>query len=239
MKHNLPYSILRALLTLVLSVTLLACASGGEVAPEASPDEATSSETSTKAPTNAEATPKQEQAKSKAPKTTRAYVPRLDTYEEFSQYADVVAGERFTKAIIDLRTDKVYYFDVNVYPLHSDFIFAQIYKTEETPEKLAQYMENYNETKPEFLLLYLVHHVAQDIWAFAFWEGDMGRAEYVAKAHERIQATFFDGAKVKFRPDSAWQEEVAAQLTDVPVVTNDEIYEETSWQFFNEGKRVC
>ena len=86
-------------------------------------------------------------------------------------------------------------------------------------------MENYNETKPEFLLLYLVHHVAQDIWAFAFWEGDMGRAEYVAKAHERIQATFFDGAKVKFRPDSAWQEEVAAQLTDVPVVTNDEIYE--------------
>ena len=86
--------------------------------------------------------------------------------------------------------------------------------------------------------MYLVHHVAQDIWAFAFWEGDMGRAEYVSKAYERIQATFFDGKKVKFRPDSSWQEEVAGQLTDVPVVTNDEIYEETTWQFFNEGKRV-
>ncbi len=127
---------------------------------------------------------------------------------------------------------------MNVYPLHSDFVFAQIYKTEETPENLSRYMENYNETKPEFLLLYLVHHVAQDIWAFAFWEGDMGRAEYVAKAYERIQDTFFNGKNVKFRPDSAWQEEIAGQLTDVPVVTNDEIYEETTWQFFNEGKRV-
>jgi len=150
----------------------------------------------------------------------------------------VVAGERFTKAIIDLRTDQVYYFDVNVYPLHSDFVFAQIYKTEETPEMLGRYMENYNETKPEFLLVYLVHHVAQDIWAFAFWEGDMGRPEYVAKAYERIQATFFEGDKIRFRPDSDWQEDVASQLTDVPVVTNGEIYEETTWQFFNAGKRV-
>ncbi len=233
-----PYTwSLRALLVLALSVTVLACASAGEVTPEPKAEEAKAGESAAKTDESS-AADKKAAVKSEKPKTTRAYVPRFDTYEEFSQYADVVAGERFTKAIIDLRTDKVYYFDVNVYPLHSDFIFAQIYKTEETPEKLAQYMENYNETKPEFLLLYLVHHVAQDIWAFAFWEGDMGRAEYVAKAHERIQATFFDGAKVKFRPDSAWQEEVAAQLTDVPVVTNDEIYEETTWQFFNEGKRV-
>lgn len=233
MNHDSSRSILRAFLSLMLSLTLLACAATGEVAPETSSVEAASVE-------SAPATQKKVAvvAVPKAPKTRRAFIPRIDTYEEFSEYADVVAGERFTKAIIDLRTDKVYYFDVNVYPLHSDFIFAQIYKTDETPETLSRYMENYNETKPEFLLIYLVHHVAQDIWAYAFWEGDMGRAEYVAKAYERIQATFFEGDKVKFRPDSSWQEEVAAQLTDVPVVTNDEIYEETTWQFFNEGKRV-
>jgi hypothetical protein len=233
MNHDPSRSILRAFLLLMLSLTLLACAATGEVVPETSSVEAASVE-------SAPATEKQAAvaAAPKAPKTRRAFIPRIDTYEEFSEYADVVAGERFTKAIIDLRTDKVYYFDVNVYPLHSDFIFAQIYKTDETPETLSRYMENYNETKPEFLLIYLVHHVAQDIWAYAFWEGDMGRAEYVAKAYERIQATFFEGDKVKFRPDSSWQEEVAAQLTDVPVVTNDEIYEETTWQFFNEGKRV-
>lgn len=225
--------ILRAVVSLALSVSLVACAGTAELAPEAPAQASNPAEAGQATDEHAKG-----DVAPKAPKTRRAFTPRIDSYEEFSEYADVVAGERFTKAIIDLRTDKVYYFDVNVYPLHSDFIFAQIYKTDETPENLARYMENYNETKPEFLLIYLVHHVAQDIWAYAFWEGDMGRAEYVAKAYERIQATFFHGDKVKYRPDSSWQEEVAGQLTDVPVVTNDEIYEETTWQFFNEGKRV-
>jgi hypothetical protein len=228
---NFPKSHLmpRTFMIAALATALWACAS----APDVVDSDATARSAAAGAAT-ATAAP----VPASPPRERRAYIPKITSYDEFSEYADTVAGERFTKAIIDLRTDQVYYFDVNIYPLHSDFIFAQIYKAEETPEALGRYMENYNETKPEFLLVYLVHHVAQDIWAFAFWEGDMGRAEYVSKAYERIKATFFHGDKVRYRPDSTWQEDVAAELTDVPVVTNDEIYEETTWQFFNDGKRV-
>lgn len=168
----------------------------------------------------------------------RVFTTEIRTYEDFLHYSDQVAGERFTKAIIDLKTDKVYYFDVNVYPLHSDFIFAELYKTEETPDNLARYMDNYNEEKPEFILIYLVHHVAQGIWAFAFWEGDQGRPVYVEKTYERLKATFYNAGEVKFRPDSPYQEEMAKRLDSVPVITNDAIYSQQTYQLFNPGRSI-
>ena len=226
-----------SLLLLLVSVSVAGCAAGASSveagsASEAAPEAAASSEQDV-ADESAEAT-----GAKNSIEEHRIYTSKIENYDQFMHYSDMVSGERYTKLIVDLRTDQVFFFDVNIYPLHSDFVFAEIYKKEQTAEALADYMVNYEEEKTEFLLVYLVHHVAQDIWAFAFWEGDEGRAEYVVKAYDRLQDTFFSGDKLKFRPDSYHQEQVAEQLGRVPVVTNEEIYSQKTLQVFNKGSRV-
>ena len=226
--------LLHLALALLLSGGLVGCATTSST-----PDEAPATESSASGEATGDA--KQEDpAEEAVPELEehRVFTSKISNYDQFMKYADMVSGERYTKFIVDLRTDQVFFFDVNVYPLHSDFVFAEIYRKEQTAEALADYMANYEEEKPEFLLAYLVHHVAQDIWAYAFWEGDEGRPEYVQKAYERLKDTFFAADKVHFRPDSPYQEEVAGALKNVPVVTNDEIYSQTTWQLFNEGSRV-
>ena len=55
----------------------------------------------------------------------------------FRHFADTVAGERFVKFVVDLKTGKMIYFNVRKYPMHTDYVFAQIYKKSVTPEGLA------------------------------------------------------------------------------------------------------
>ena len=149
-----------------------------------------------------------------------------------------VADERFSKAIIDVRTNDIYYFDTNVYQMHSEFVFKHIYKQEETPEKLAEFMANYDEEKPEFLLLYIINHQRVGMWTFAFWEGDRMQAKHIQNAYDRLQATFFAGKEIKFRPDSYDHRRVAKELKNVPTASNDELYSAQTYQLFNEGSRI-
>ena len=85
MTYNSYQLMVRALLALALSVALLACASAPEVAPEATADapnvEAGSASASTDKGTAGA-------AEKKLPKTTRAYVQRFDSYEEFADCSD-------------------------------------------------------------------------------------------------------------------------------------------------------
>ena len=171
-------------------------------------------------------------------KRHRIYTGVLGSLEEFEKYSVQVADERFSKAIIDVRTNDIYYFDTNVYQMHSEFVFKHIYKQEETPEKLAEFMANYDEEKPEFLLLYVVNHQRVGMWTFAFWEGDRMQAKHVQNAYDRLQATFFAGKDIKFRPDSYDHRRVAKQLKDLPVASNDELYKSQTYQLFNEGSRI-
>ena len=169
----------------------------------------------------------------------RVYTRQIRNQAEFDAYSEQVADERFTKLIIDVRTGEVYYFDVNVYAVHTDFVFSEIYREPQSPERLADFLANYDEDKPEFMLLYLVHHITQDLWTFAFWEGDRMRPEHIREAHQRLGETFFDADKLHFRPDSMWHREVAAKVREtVPVITNEEVYQQTTYQLFNEGARV-
>ena len=120
----------------------------------------------------------------------RVYTREIRSLEEFRAYSEQVADERFTKMIVDLETDEIYYFDVNVYPVHTEFVFAEVYREPETPERLAEFLANYDEDKPEFLLLYLIHHMSQDMWTFAFWEGDRMRAKHVEHAYRLLKKSF-------------------------------------------------
>ncbi len=170
--------------------------------------------------------------------TQRLYTSSLKSTAEFQAYSKVVAGERFTKFIVDLRTDRIYYFDVNIYKLHVDFVFNEIYKQPLNNRRLLKFNRNYDADKPEFILGYLVHHEGPDLWTMAFWEGDEATGDHIRRALYKVRQTFHLGGKVKFRPDSTAQENVAASLEDVPWISNDKIYKATNYHAFNKGTRI-
>jgi hypothetical protein len=168
----------------------------------------------------------------------RLWTDKLATEADFLAYSKEQGGERFTKFVVDLKTDAVYYFDVDVYRVHKDFIFAELYKKERTREAVKQFDKNYTSQKTDFLMCYLVHHLAADKWTMAFWEGDTATAAHVTRAYRRMKATFFMGAQVAYRPDSNHQERIAARLQGIPVLTNDKLYKDAPYQVFNSGSAV-
>ncbi|MCE9573412.1 MAG: pyruvate, phosphate dikinase [Deltaproteobacteria bacterium] len=168
----------------------------------------------------------------------RMWIPQLASEADFLAYSKELGGERFTKFVVDLRTDAVYYFDVDVYRVHKDFVFAELYKKARTREAVKIFDANYTAKKPEFLLCYLVHHLGPDVWTMAFWEGDLMTKEHVEHAYKRMRETFYLADKVKYRPDSTRQENMAKTLVGVPVVTNDALYKDAPYQAFNPGTAI-
>ncbi len=168
----------------------------------------------------------------------RLWTGALATEAEFLDFSREQGGERFTKFVVDLKTDAIYYFDVDVYRVHKDFIFAELYRAPKTKQAVRVFDANYGKAKPEFLLCYLVHHVGPDRWTFAFWEGDLATPAHVERAYRRMKATFWNGDAVAFRPDSSYQEHMARGLRGVPVVTNDQLYKDSVYAAFNTGVAI-
>ena len=201
MKTNLA-SNLTILFTALAALALQGCASAPQPTSDSGSEQAAASAESAPAES---AAPAAESSEAPVLDEHRVFTSKIQSYDQFMKYSDMISGERYTKLIVDLRTDQVFYFDVNVYPLHSDFVFAEIYRKEQTAEALADYMVNYEAEKPEFLMAYLVHHVAQDIWAYAFWEGDEidargsyfgggdGRSRWDAPRPQWLRFTIADG----------------------------------------------
>lgn len=168
----------------------------------------------------------------------KLWTHELKDKEAFDAYSTLQGGEQFAKFVIDLRSDTIYYFDVDVYKVHKDFVFGELYKKPKTKEAVRVFDRNYTENKVDFMMCYLVHHVSQDIWTFAFWDGDRATAAHVTRAYQKMKATFFAGDKVKFRPDSTYQEAVAKKLKDVPFILNDQIYQAAQYVAFNQGEAI-
>src|SRR5207248_1894894 len=97
----------------------------------------------------------------------RLWVAALPTEADFLAYSKEQAGERFTKFVVDLHTDAIYYFDVDVYKVHKDFIFAELFHRPKTKEAVRVFDVNYGRDKPDFLMCYLSHHLAVDLWTLA------------------------------------------------------------------------
>ncbi|HEU0035436.1 MAG TPA: PEP/pyruvate-binding domain-containing protein [Kofleriaceae bacterium] len=168
----------------------------------------------------------------------RLWIHEMKDAATFEAYSKEVGGERFAKFVVDLKTNAIYYFDVNVYPVHKDFIFGALYKKPKTKEAVRVFDKNYGANKTDFIMCYLVHHLNADQWTFAFWDGDLAKPEHVRLAYKKIQQTFFNAAKVRFRPDSNYQEGVAKETKDVPHVLNDELYKLADYASFNKGVAI-
>jgi hypothetical protein len=172
------------------------------------------------------------------PRARAVWTPKLESEEDFLHYSRVVGAERFTKLVIDLKSSAIYYIDADLYPMHKDFIFAELLKVPRTKEAEQLFDRNYGKDKPNFLMCYLVHHLEADVWTLAFWDGDKATAAHVRLAWKRMRETFYLAPKVKFRPNSNDQEAVAAEVSEVPIITNDALYKAVGYQPFHKGSAV-
>ncbi|HSD89238.1 MAG TPA: PEP/pyruvate-binding domain-containing protein [Kofleriaceae bacterium] len=169
----------------------------------------------------------------------RAWVKEVPNLETWKHYSKTVGSDEFGKAVIDVKTNAIYFFDVNLFNIHADFVLGVLLKQPWTRDNIITYNKNYERDKPRFILCYLTHHLKVDKWTFSFWEGDKIGADDVMRVHKRFAETFFM-KELPFRPDSPMQQKVAAEVAKrgLKTITNDEIYKAADFQAFNKGKTV-
>jgi len=173
------------------------------------------------------------------PQAQRIYVKTVPDEATWLRYSRQLGSDRFGKFIIDVKSNDIYFIDVNLFKLHADFVLGVLLKQAWTRDNIIEYNKNYERVKPRFILGYLTHHLKVDRFTFCFWEGDKIDAAGVERAYKRLNETFFR-KNLTFRPDSPMQEKVAKQVArrGIATVTNDEIYKESEYQAFNRGKAV-
>lgn len=173
------------------------------------------------------------------PKSRPVWQASIEDLGMWHQFSKPLRDYAFSKFVIDIKTGKVYFFDANVFNLHSDFVLGYLLKTPRTTANLKQYNRNYTRKKPQFILGYITHYPKLNEWAFSFWEGDTIDASTIASTAKKLKTTF-KIADLKFRPDSSYQERVASKLKKwhVPVIKNKEIYRSMPYQSFNTGTAV-
>jgi hypothetical protein len=167
----------------------------------------------------------------------RAYIRTVPDAATFDAYSRRVGADQFGKFLLDVKSKEIFFFDVNLYRMHSDFVFAQFYGRPMKNEDITEYNRNYDEVKPRFVMGYLTHHLKTGLWTYSFWEGDEISAKDIRWVCKRLHETFFQ-KQIAFRPDSPLQEKRLAELKDIPTITNDKIYKLAAYQAFNNGKAI-
>ncbi len=169
----------------------------------------------------------------------RAWVKSIPDETTWKGYSKVVSSDELGKFIIDLKTNEIYFIDVNLFNIHADFVLGVLLKKAWTAENVREYNKNYERDKPQFILGYITHHLKVDKWTMAFWEGDKIGPDDVLRARKRLDEAFFK-KQLPFRPDSPMQQKVAVEVAKrgVKTITNDELYKAAEFQAFNRGKTV-
>ena len=170
----------------------------------------------------------------------RVWVKELADQATWAKYSRTLNGDQFGKFVIDVKTDAIYFIDVNLFELHADFVLGVLLKQAWTADNVRTYNLNYERVKPRFILGYITHHQKVDLWALSFWEGDKIDAAGVERVWKRLATTFFRHPSLVYRPDSPLQEKMAVGLKarGIKVVTNDFIYKAADYQAFNRGATV-
>jgi hypothetical protein len=168
-----------------------------------------------------------------------AWVKEVRDAKTWKAYSKTVGSDELGKCIIDVKTNDIYFFDVNLFNIHADFVLGILLKKPWTADNIREYNLNYERVKPKFILCYLTHHLKVDKWTFSYWEGDKVGADDVVRTKSKLDATFFV-KNLLFRPDSPMQQKVAAEVgkRGLKTITNDDIYKAAEFQAFTRGKAV-
>src|SRR5580704_9146444 len=151
----------------------------------------------------------------------RAWVPAIPDAKTWKTYSKTVGSDELGKCIIDVKTDDIYFFDVNLFNIHADFVLGVLLHQAWNHDNVVEFNKNYEADKPKFILCYLTHHLKVDKWTFSFWEGDKIVVKDIERTKHKIDATFFR-KDLMFRPDSPLQQKVAVEVArrKIKTITN-------------------
>ncbi len=169
----------------------------------------------------------------------RAWVKEIPDETTWKKYSRSLNADAFGKFIIDVKSDDIYFIDVNLFELHADFVLGVLLKQAWTADNVREYNKNYEKVKPRFILGYLTNHTKVGSWTFSFWEGDKIDAAGVLRVSKRLEQAFWQKG-LAFRPDSPAQIKMAKEVAKkgLKVISNDEIYKAADYQAFNKGRAV-
>src|SRR5258707_11284806 len=89
----------------------------------------------------------------------RAWVKEIPDAATWKQYSKTVGSDELGKCIIDVKTNDIYFIDVNLYKIHADFVLGELLHQAWTADNVREYNKNYERVKPRFILCYLTHHL--------------------------------------------------------------------------------
>jgi len=171
--------------------------------------------------------------------SSRAWVKTVPDAATWKHYSKVVGSDEIGKFIIDVKTNDIYFIDVNLFNIHADFVLGVLLKQAWTADNVREYNKNYERVKPKFILGYLTHHLKIDKWTMAFWEGDKIGPDDIVRARKRLDDAFLI-KNMAWRPDSPLQQKLAGAVArrGIKIMSADEIYKSASFQAFNKGRAV-
>ena len=169
----------------------------------------------------------------------RAWVKAVPDATVWKHYSKVIGSDEVGKFIIDIKTNDIYFIDVNLFNIHADFVLGVLLKQAWTADNVREYNKNYERVKPKFILGYLTHHLKIDKWTMAFWEGDKIGPDDVVRARKRLDQAFVHKEQ-PLRPDTPMQQLIAAAVAKkgIKTITADEIYKSAPFQAFTKGRAV-
>ncbi|HUJ63807.1 MAG TPA: PEP/pyruvate-binding domain-containing protein [Kofleriaceae bacterium] len=178
-------------------------------------------------------------ARASAGPEQHAWVKDIPDARTWKAYSKTVGSDELGKCIIDVKTNDIYFFDVNLFNIHADFVLGVLLKEPWTAANIREFNLNYERDKPKFILCYLTHHLKVDKWTFSFWEGDKISVDDIVRTKKRLEPSFFV-KNLMFRPDSPAQQKIAPEVArrGVKTITNDEIYKSAEFQAFTKGRAV-
>ena len=173
------------------------------------------------------------------PVAKRVWEAEVRDLASWTRLSKTTRGSEYSKFVLDVKTNNIYFIDSNVFTLHADFVVDYLQKLPRTPANMRAYNKNYGTQKPQFILGYLTHYPNINEWTFSFWEGDAIQVNDIRRTYKRLQQTFAI-ANLKFRPDSSNQEKVAKQLKPYRIasINNNQIYKALPYQAFNVGQTI-
>jgi rifampicin phosphotransferase len=164
---------------------------------------------------------------------------RLASRTEFDRLARTYYQGRFYALphlmfVIDRAAqNKVYYVNSQRYAFHSEFVNAN-YLTLERGREFFRH--NYLEATRRFVLGTIAYQTRLDKYTFEFWEGDLATEEILRETQRALSASFF--APLYFKPNSARQEEVAANLSDLPRLSPQETHPPQDYLPLNQAQNI-
>ncbi len=170
------------------------------------------------------------------------FASRIGSRAEFNQLARTYSEGRFYALphlmfVIDRAAPPnqptIYYVNSKRYAFHGEFVHAN-YLTLERGQ--AFYRHNYLEANRRFLMGTIAYQTKADKFTFEFQEVDLVTPELVREAYTKLRASFF--AELSFKPNSERQQQLAAQLQDVPQLRADELNQPDNYVPLNQGKNL-